>query len=265
MSPVTATTLSRAHEMARLYYDDEWTMEQIGARYEMTRERVRQLLNLANAEPVSRVAAGHARRSRRIQERHKAVLRQRRAEILAAYQERPNVGHLERRFRLPRSLLSELLDEELTRDGRRAIPCALAGQVTFSDEEIVDAVRACAAALGETPTTRDYGAWRLTQQPKPASRPLIYARMGWAEALRRAGMEPRRGHRRPRVDKVTVEEAQWSLGDCVRELGLIPTSEEYDSWSSFHGRVSLTTVRRLIGPSWAACVAYMIDVKEGRR
>lgn len=113
----------------------------------------------------------------------------------------------------------------------------------WSDEAIIEAVRAVVEEMGRAPTSNE---WR-ERGFKPDVGTIV-RRVGWAKAMKLAGVEPRKpgGAARPaRTREQLIEE----LKDGAAELGHTPTSDE---WGAMRGsRASEATVRKAFG-SWPA-------------
>lgn len=87
----------------------------------------------------------------------------------------------------------------------------------YSDDEIRERLRACAAALGRSPTMREFDVW----DGSSIHSQTVIARFGsWNSAKRDAGLLPRRG--------ATKEELLEALRDLGRRLGRVPTSRDID-------------------------------------
>jgi HNH endonuclease len=87
----------------------------------------------------------------------------------------------------------------------------------YSDEEILDQLRACAGALGRSPTMREFEAHGGTSvHPQ-----TVIDRFGtWNAAKRAAGLMPRRF--------ATREELVASLRALGEQIGRVPTSKDID-------------------------------------
>jgi len=87
----------------------------------------------------------------------------------------------------------------------------------YTDDEILEQLRSCAAALGRSPTMRDFEAHPGTQvHPQ-----TVIERFGsWNAAKRLAGLMPRRF--------ATREELLRCLRDLGEKVGRVPTSKDID-------------------------------------
>ncbi len=88
----------------------------------------------------------------------------------------------------------------------------------YSDEQIVEELRACAERLGRSPTMREFAA-----DPGTHVHPqTVVEHFGsWNAAKRRAGLVPRRF--------ATREELLGQLRDLAEELGRLPTAKDLDA------------------------------------
>jgi hypothetical protein len=88
----------------------------------------------------------------------------------------------------------------------------------YSDQQILDELRACAARLKRSPTMREF-----TADPETTVHPqTVIEHFGsWNEAKRAAGLVPRRF--------ATREELVGLLRDLGDELGRIPTAKDIDA------------------------------------
>src|SRR3954470_8549704 len=88
----------------------------------------------------------------------------------------------------------------------------------YSDEEILDQLRACAERLGRSPTMKEVGDDRETQVHPQT---VIEHFGSWNKAKRAAGMVPRRF--------ATREELLGQLQELGKRLGRIPTAKDLDA------------------------------------
>src|SRR5436309_10743554 len=88
----------------------------------------------------------------------------------------------------------------------------------YSDEQILDELRACAGRLGKSPTMREFGS-----DPETTVHPqTVIEHFGtWNNAKRRAGLVPRRF--------ATKEELLGLLRKLGERLGRVPTAKDIDA------------------------------------
>ena len=88
----------------------------------------------------------------------------------------------------------------------------------YSDEQILDELRACAGRLGKSPTMREFAAdSETTVHPQT----VIEHFGSWNNAKRRAGLVPRRF--------ATKEELLGLLRELGERLGRVPTAKDIDA------------------------------------
>jgi hypothetical protein len=87
----------------------------------------------------------------------------------------------------------------------------------YSDEEIVEELRACAERLGRSPTMREFAA---DERSRVHPQTVIEHFGSWNTAKRRAGLMPRRF--------ATREELLARLRELGDELGRVPTAKDLD-------------------------------------
>lgn len=88
----------------------------------------------------------------------------------------------------------------------------------YSDDEMRAQLRACAGALGRSPTMREFDAW----DGSSIHSQTVIARFGsWNRAKREAGLLPRRG--------ATKQELLQALRDLGETTGRVPTSRDIDA------------------------------------
>jgi hypothetical protein len=88
----------------------------------------------------------------------------------------------------------------------------------YSDEEILEQLRACADRLGKSPTMKEFG-----DDPETTVHPqTVIEHFGsWNKAKRQAGLVPRRF--------ATREELVGQLQELGRRLGRVPTAKDLDA------------------------------------
>jgi hypothetical protein len=88
----------------------------------------------------------------------------------------------------------------------------------YTDEQILEQLRSCAAALGRSPTMREF-----ERHPGTSAHPqTVIERFGsWNRAKRAAGLVPRRF--------ATKEELLQCLRDLGERIGRVPTSKDIDA------------------------------------
>lgn len=226
------------------------TLEEIGQRFNLTRERVRQILVERGIDPTGS-QGGHARQSRR---RVEAALA-RSEDVLAMYRTGAALENIATTIAGTVPAVTSVLrkkatalDEATRRQSLNAQSAASSQR--FTDHDLIAAVRKVAEHLGRVPSSNDYAA--VAPAFELPSLPTIHNRMGWAAAVRSAGMEPRRARRSTYTRRWDATACLAAVSAVADELGKIPSVAEYDRIS--RGRPDLpaaATVRNRCG-GWAA-------------
>lgn len=224
------------------------TLSKIADAHGVTRERVRQVLK---REGVDGKAAIEARRAHQLREAEA-----RRTEILLAFRRGDPPDRIARELCLTRSAVSALLVEAVTpadRTHRRANRHSEGIGRQFTDEELVAAVREVAERYGRTPTTTEYSS--AAAGGMLPSLPLIQNRLGWREAVLRAGLTPRDSKRRDYNVRWTPQACRHALRRLVVETGEVPTVAQYEALAQLDETLpSSATVRNRLG-RWSSVAA----------
>lgn len=243
---VELTRGERDREIVRLH-EEELTLDEIGKRFELSRERVRQILNERGVKPIGVEGQGRQR-----QRRLRHALDQRDS-ILSRWRQGQAIGALARELGVAPKAAQRVVDLHATEADSAARRQSLnassaASDRRYTDHELVAAVRAVAERLGRVPSAQDYV--RLARELALPSAPLIYNRMGWAAAVRAAGLAPRPSRRS--YTRQWDSSACWTaLEGLVDECGHVPSVQEYDRLARGRDDLpSLSTVRNRVG-GWA--------------
>lgn len=248
-------SLQRVRQMAALR-EQGWNLDEIAARFEVSRERVRQILR-ANGGP-DRLEVLDARR-RRTERRAEARI----DELLALWRAGEEPGAIAGRLGLQRTACRGVIERSATEVDRVARRAALAGTraaPTYSDADIVVALTSTAARLGRVPSPKAYAA--VARDGDLPSVPTILNRMGgWSSALAKAGLrtDVASNCRRPRW----TEDACWAaLRRAADELGEIPTVLAYDRLAAGRSDLpSAATIRNRLG-RWSSLAARLAAQRE---
>ena len=238
------------------------TLAEIGSRFGLSRERVRQI--------VSEVGTVDRRRSRAARAaRERATAEQRQEEVLAAWRAGEAPKAIAAKVGLSRRHVGALLKAHLTpadRAARRRAQAAAAPGGTLlghSDEALVAAVREAVDRVGDVPSGERYSEIALAAG-LPSLSTIANRLGGWNAAVTAAGFVPASEGR-------GVYHRRWSEAAClealrrvVADLGRFPSLREYQELSQ--GRPDLpsaATVRKRMG-SWLM-LAVRLDAGRGRR
>lgn len=243
-------------EMAMLR-EQGYSLDEVAARFAVSRERVRQILHVHGAPDPQVIAEGRRRRAQRLAD-------ERIDELLVLWRAGRGPGEIAARLGLQAATCRAAIERCATDIDRAARTASMAGRrvgATYSDEDIVRALRSAADRLGRTPSPREYAA---------IARPLAYPSLatvlnrsgGWLKAVASAGLRPRSTATRPRPRRWT-EQACWdALRRAVDELGEIPGVVPYERLAV--GRRDLpsaATIRNRLG-RWSSIAARLAAQRE---
>ena len=214
----------------------------------MTRERVRQILK---REGVDGATAINARRALMVE-----AAEARREDILHAFRRGDSTAQIARDLDVGPTAVRALLDDAVTpldRAHRRANRHSAGMGELFSDEDLVAAVREVGGRYGRTPTTAEYG--RAAAGGMLPSAQLIHVRLGWREAVLRAGLTPRGSVRRTYTRRWPADACRHALRRIVVETGEVPTAAQYEALAQLDDSLpSIATVRNRLG-RWSTVTA----------
>jgi hypothetical protein len=148
------------------------------------------------------------------------------------------------------------------RAARRAnLAAAHTRATTYSDHDIVRALRRVATDLGRAPHAKEYGAH--ARRLGCPSLPTVLNRMGsWTAALRAAGLAaPAPPHARSR--RWTADACWTALRRATFELDAIPTVAGYDEHARDRDDLpSPATIRNRLG-RWSVLTAQLVAERDG--
>jgi hypothetical protein len=235
------------------------TLKEAGAPFGLSRERVRQILAELDAPD-----ADAARRARA--ERQAAAAELRRDELLAAWRLGSPPKEIAAEIGLSRKSVIDLIARRATTadraERRRALfnSARCARPVGYSDEHLVEALRAVIQDTGEVPASKDYRA--IARAEGLPSLSTVENRFGgWNAAVRAAGHAPRRVDQRRYQRRWTERACLDALRALVAELGHVPCHDDYRRLSRVRSDLpSASTVRTRLG-RWST-IALRIDSHE---
>jgi transcriptional regulator with XRE-family HTH domain len=233
------------------------SLQEIADRFDISRERVRQILSSTD------LARAPVDRTRRLERTRQAAVAKRR-EIVSLWRSGEDISGLARKVGVPVRAARLVVRESATARDDALRRAALnvrnhAFELRYDDEELIAAVREVANALGHPPTGREYA-----QRARALGLPglaIIQRRLGWSNAVRAAGLKanPARGGRKA-----------WDAGSCLGAveaiaagLGRPPSLREYDRLS--RGEPSMPSPATIVQHfgGWAA-VRLQIAGPAGR-
>ena len=250
-------TRQRIHQM-RTLREQGYSLDEIALRFGVSRERVRQILRAHGAPDPEAVA--DARKRRTAQEAEARV-----DELLALWRAGAHAGSAATSLGLQaaacRSTIARFATE-VDKAARRASMSGARGMQTYSERDILVALRAVAAGLGRVPSAKEYAL--LARGLELPSLPTVLNRMGgWTSAVRAAGLTPNAGPTSAKRQRRWTESACWgALRRVVQELGEIPTVLSYDRHAA--GRPDLpssATLRNRLG-RWSTIAAQLAAERE---
>jgi plasmid maintenance system antidote protein VapI len=227
------------HEM----YERGVTLSEVATSFQVSRERVRQLL----------VAAGFKTRTiretaalKRARDRHRAE------EIVSAFRRSRDAEQVARKLAVPRNVVNEVLNEQLTLSERRA--SWKSPKQRFSDAELIEFVQIASRELGGILSATEYTAFareRHTSDGRPwATHQTHFHRFGsWRNALQAAGLRANPPSAITGKKLFEPEHCIDAIRAIARDLGKAPTAAEYDECARQAGGAlpSLATVRNRCG------------------
>jgi uncharacterized protein (DUF433 family) len=241
-------SLQRVLQMAALRAQG-WSLDEIALRYEVSRERVRQILRAHGGPEPQDIAVARRRRAERLAE-------ERIDELLVLWRAGDGAAAAAARLGLQAAACRATIERfasDVDRAARRASLARARAAPRYSDGDITLALTSAAAQLGRAPSAKEYAA--IARGGRLPSLATVLNRMGgWSNALVSAGLRAA-PPARPRSRRWT-EEACWSaLVGAVDELGEIPSVLAYERFAA--GRSDLpssATIRNRLG-RWSSLTA----------
>jgi len=248
-------SLQRVRQMKSLR-EQGWSLDEIATRYAVSRERVRQILRAYGGPDAQDVADARRRRAAQLAEA-------RVDELLALWRAGADTGAAAVQLGLQTAACRSTIGRfatEVDRAARRASLADARGGRTYSDRDIVRAVRSASERLRRVPRAQEYAVVaRETQLPSLAT---VLNRMGgWSSALAAAGLDPAASPRRR--SRRWTEDACWeALRRAADELGEIPSVRAYERFAADRGDLpSSATIRNRLG-RWSSLAARLAAQRE---
>lgn len=232
--------------------EDGWTLEEIGHRFGISRERARQI---AQAGGVSATAASAQKRRRALEEAERA-----KGALIDGFRAGRAVAELAAELGLFRAAAEEVVRASATsadRAERKRGSSAIRQHLAYSQADLVRAVQEVANRLGGVPSSQEYRA--IAGELGLPSLPTVSKRFGgWAHAVRAAGMTPKAANRSNYTRRWTEDACRRALTGLLNELGDMPTAEQYDVLASATDNLpSLATVRNRLG-RWSEVTSTLL-------
>jgi transposase len=249
-------TQQRMRQMCTLR-EQGFSLDEIALRFGVSRERVRQILRAFGAPDPELVADARRRRAAQLAE-------QRVDELLALWragtEPRSAATALGLQAAACRSTIARFATD-VDKAARRASMSGARGAPTYSERDIIVALRAVAGGLGRVPSAKEYAL--LARGLELPSLPTVLNRMGgWSVAVEAAGMISVAAHPGSRTRRWTESACWHALRRVVDELAEIPTVVSYDRHAA--GRPDLpssATLRNRLG-RWSAISAQLAAERE---
>ncbi len=250
-------SLQRVREMAALR-EQGWSLDEIALRYEVSRERVRQILRAHGGPDPREIADARRRRAEQLAEA-------RVDELLAMWRAGEGANSLAGRLGLQAVACRSTIERfatDVDRAARRASMAGARGARTYSDRDIILALTSVSARLAHVPSAKEYAA--VARDLSYPSLATVLNRMGgWSNAVAAAGLRPTPLAPARARSRRWTEDACWdALARAVAELGEIPSVLAYERFAA--GRADLpssATIRNRLG-RWSSLVTRLAAQRE---
>lgn len=250
-------SLQRVLQMAALR-EQGWSLDEIALRFEVSRERVRQILRAHGGPHLQDVAEARRRRAERLAEA-------RVDELLALWRAGEGPGGVAGRLGLQAAACRATIERfatDVDRAARRASMAGARGARTYSDRDIILALTSAAARLGRVPSAKEYAAVARGMQ-FPSLATVLNRMGGWSSAITAAGLRPAATRpARPRPRRWTQQACWDALRRAADDLGEIPTVLAYERYAA--GRTDLpssATIRNRLG-RWSTLATRLAAQRE---
>ena len=226
------------------------TLKEIGARFDLTRERVRQILQSAGFSTRSTSQTIAMQRASQVEERHE--------EICAAFLEYRDMSEVARQLNVSHKVVKKVVESHLPVSEyrrRKAMP------QRYSDDELTAFLREASTTSAKVVTMKvytEYAEGKKTADGRAWPTHQTFAKRfgSWRGALQAAGLKANRPA--PMTGNLRYGEAECveAIHAAARALGKVPTAAEYftfakDSEGAFP---SQATIRNHCG-TWFEALA----------
>lgn len=241
----------------RVLRERGFSLDEIAERYGVSRERVRQILRAHGAPDPELVADARRRRTEQLAE-------DRVDELLALWRSGAQTASAASSLGLQAAACKSTIARfatDVDRAARKASMAGSRGSQTYSERDILVALRAVAAGLARVPSAKEYAL--LARGLELPSLPTVLNRMGgWTRAVTAAGLQPQPAKRNARHRRWTQSACLQALRLAVDELQVIPTVASYERHAAGRGDLpSSATLRNRLG-RWSAITARLASERE---
>lgn len=230
--------------MLRLYREGELSLEEIGERYDLTRERIRQIVAAAGEPPRSRGAVARRKARKREQEQ-----RERLTEDILRLREQMGNGRVAKQLGVSAELVRKVVQDHLNKYELRILHHGQGKR--YEEGFMFDCLRRAAVEAGnpEGPiSTNEYDRIARRHGGWPTHQTFLLRWGRWGDACERAGLKTRNRGGGWRVDRISREACLDAVRFVRNEIGEIPGAQRYDREARKRPALpSMATVRNRCG------------------
>lgn len=224
-------------------YQGGATLDEVGRQFGVTRERIRQIFREHGFPTRSVGESQQLKRQQQLSADPELICR--------TYLDCKDLAEVARRLELPRSLVREVVDSELTAADRRKDRNT---RKKYSDDELIDFLRAASQDLGGVLSGAAYDEFARSRRtadgrPWPTRQTHILRYGTWRKAVTAAGLSANPSS--PIAGQTLFDDNQCidALRAAARSIGRAPTADEYEEFARLSGGAfpSQATVRNRLG------------------
>lgn len=235
------------------------TLSQIGARFGVTRERVRQIVQECglNYEQMKR-----SRSEARIAERELELKEEFSLDVYALYKQKYSGEKIAEMLGLSPFTVQKLLRELFTPDERRLL-VSHGSRERRSDDEVLEDMR---TAFRLSKARKLTGKLYNRHRPEGSlSHVRVVQRFNtWRDACELAGVPSKPAIRRNYTRGYGEKEILEALYECQQAVGRLPTVNDYENWAKGKPVPSLTIIRIRLG-TWVQILERLEEWKKMHR
>jgi hypothetical protein len=226
-------------------------LEEVGMRFGVTRERVRQVFREAGISTRSSAETHTLRRDRLVPQRGK--------EICASFSVSKDIDDVARRLKIPRAIVKEIVETHCPPPERRRGPRAIS--LRYPTDELIAFLREASTTVQGALSASVYGKYakeRRTSDGRlwPTYQTYVKRFGSWRGALLEAGLPTKPRGRYSGNRKFSEEDCIQALRNAAKTLGKVPTAGEYSALARASGGAlpSQMTLRKRCG-NWYQALA----------